>query len=73
MALGLLLTRFGTVLVQETEQLTGGVLVEGVVELVESRRDLEALVEHDLLALQADVFGPLHEVGEVALGLHIAA
>ena len=63
----------GAVLVQELEQLRGSVLVEGVRELGDGRRDLQALGEDDLLALQADIFGPLHEASEVLLGLNVLA
>ena len=42
-------------------------------ELGDSRRDLEALVEDDLLALKADVFRPFDESGQVGLGLDILA
>ena len=40
-------------------------------ELREGRGDLEALVEDDLLALKADIFGPLDETGQVGLGLNV--
>jgi hypothetical protein len=35
--------------------------------------NLETLVEDNLLALESDVFGPLHEAGEVAGGLDVLA
>lgn len=69
----LLLLALGSVLVQELEQLSSSVLVEGVGELGNSRRDLEALVKDDLLALKADIFGPLDEAGEVTSGLDVLA
>lgn len=50
-ALLLLLLGLWSVLVEETEKLRGGVLVQSVVELVDGRWNLEALVEDDLLAL----------------------
>jgi len=37
------------------------------------RRNLEALVKNDLLALKANVFGPFHEASEVTSGLNILA
>lgn len=61
------------VLVEELEGLGGSVAVEGVGELGNRRRDLEAHVQDLLLALKADVLGPLDEAGEVALGLDILA
>jgi hypothetical protein len=41
------------------------VLVEGLRELRDGGRDFETLIEDDLLPLQADVFGPFDESGEV--------
>ncbi|KIJ97987.1 hypothetical protein K443DRAFT_681124, partial [Laccaria amethystina LaAM-08-1] len=35
--------------------------------------DLETLVQNDLLPLEADVFGPFDETGEVSLGSDILA
>lgn len=49
------------------------VLVQGPRELVDCRRDLQALLEDSLLALQADVFGPFDVAGQVACGLHVVA
>lgn len=40
-------------------------------ELGDGRGDLETLVKDDLLALETDVLGPLHEAGEVSLGLDV--
>ena len=65
----LLLLGLALVLVEETEELGGRVLVENLGELGDGGRDLQALVEDDLLALEADVFGPLDEAGEVRRGL----
>jgi len=48
------------------------VLVEGLLELVKGGRDLQSLEEDPLLALVADVLGPLDEAGQVALGLDVA-
>lgn len=61
----LLLLGLGAVLVQELEELRSGVLVESVRELSDGGGNLQALGEDDLLALEADVFRPLHEAGEV--------
>jgi len=69
----LLLLGLWAVLVEETEELGSGVLVESVGELGNCRGNLEALVEDDLLALEADVFGPLNKAGQVTSGLDILA
>ena len=63
---GLLLLRsFGTVLVEEFEQLRSRVLVKSVRELGNSRWDLETLVEDNFLALETNVFRPLNETSQV--------
>lgn len=54
-------------LVEELEELRGRVLVERVRELGDGGRDLEALAEDDVLALEADVLGPVDEAGQVVL------
>lgn len=59
------------VLVEELEALRGGVAVEGVGELGDRWRDLEAHVQDLALALQADVGRPSHHAREVALGLDV--
>lgn len=59
------------VLVQKLECLGSGVLVENVLELGDCRRHLEAHVEDLLLALEADILGPLHHAGDIALGLDV--
>jgi hypothetical protein len=64
---------FGAVLIKKLEQLGGGILVEGVWELRDGRGNFEALVEDDLLALQADVFGPFDKASEVGLGADVLA
>merc|ERR1711959_30159 len=69
--LGLLrkaLLRLRLEVVEETEKLRRLTLVEGVAELVDCRRDLDALQERHLAALQADVLGPFHEANKVTLG-----
>ena len=62
-----------TVLVQEFESLGGGVSVEDVLELSDRGRDLETEVQDLLLALQTDIFGPLHHTGKVATRLDVLA
>ena len=49
------------------------IAVDGPAELVDGRWDLEALVEHGALALQAHVFGPTDESGHVTLGENVLA
>ena len=61
------------ILVQELEELSRSVLIEGVGELGDGRRDLETLAEDDLLALEADILRPLDEASEVLDGLDILA
>ena len=68
----LLLLALGLVLVEKLEQLSSSVLVKGVRELGDGRGNLQALVEDDLLTLEADVFGPLDEAGQVTLGGDVA-
>ena len=63
----------GAVLVEELESLGGGVLVEDVLELSQRRRDLQAHLKDLLLALEADVLGPLDHAGDIALGLDVLA
>ena len=57
------------VLVQQTEH--GGALIlgEGLGELVDCRRHLQALVQHIALALDLHVTRPLQELGQVTVGL----
>lgn len=43
-------------------------LVEGIRELIESRRDLDALQKNLSLALHLDILGPLNVASEVTLG-----
>lgn len=59
------------VLVEELESLGGGVLVEDLLELGDRRGNLQPHVEDLLLALEADIFGPLHHARKVALGLDV--
>jgi len=69
----LLLCRLGTVFIQKFEELHCIVLVEGVGELGECRRDLETFFEDFLLSLQTDVLRPLDVAGHVLIWLYIAA
>lgn len=64
---------FRAVLVQELEELSSRVLVQGLGELVNGWRHLQALVNDLLLALKTDVSGPLDETGHIALGLNVLA
>jgi hypothetical protein len=61
------------VLVQKLEGLSSGVLVENVLELGQRRRDLQAHLENLLLALEADILGPLDHAGDIALRLDVLA
>ena len=61
----LLLLRLSLVLVEETEELSGSVLVEDVSELGDRGRSLETLVEDNLLSLETNVLGPLDEASQV--------
>ena len=67
----LLLLRFvlRAVLVQKTEDLSGRVLVESLVELVDAWRNLQAALQYLLLSLETNVFRPSHETTKVTLGL----
>jgi hypothetical protein len=51
--------------------LGGGVAVEDVLELGDRRWDLETEVQDLLLALQTNIFGPLHHAGEVSARLNV--
>ena len=69
----LFLLRLGlrTVLVEKLEGLSGGVLVEGIRELSDGRRDLETHVEDLSLALESNVFRPFDHAREVAPRLDV--
>jgi hypothetical protein len=62
-----------SVLVEQLERLGSCVLVEDVLELRDGRGHLQAHGQDLLLALEADIFGPLHHAREVALGLDVLA
>lgn len=61
------------VLVEELESLGGSVAVEDVLELGQSRGNLQAHLKDLLLSLEADILGPLHHAGDIALGLDVLA
>jgi len=69
----LLLLGLGTILFGKLEELSSSVLVKGVRELGDRRRDFQVLVEDDLLTLEADILGPLDEASQVLLGPDILA
>jgi len=69
----LLLFGLRAVLVEQLEKLGGRVTVQSMGELRNRRRDLEALVQDDLLALETNVFGPFHETCEVTFMLNVLA
>jgi len=69
----LLLLGLGTILVGKLEELSGSILVERVRELGDCWRDFQALVEDDLLTLEANVLGPLDEASQILLRLDILA
>lgn len=69
----LLCLGFRAVFVEQFEELGSSVLVQGVRELSNRRWDLEALVQNDLLALQANIGWPFDEASQVTLGLNILA
>ena len=59
---------FGTVLVQQFEDVRCLVLADGLGELVNGWWDLQALVENGTLTLDAHVLGPAHEAAKIAAG-----
>mmetsp|Transcript_36132 Transcript_36132/g.49573 ORF Transcript_36132/g.49573 Transcript_36132/m.49573 type:complete len:236 (+) Transcript_36132:205-912(+) len=62
--LGLLVLR--AVLVEESKNTEGSVLVQSVRELVESGRDQTTLQQHSALALDFNIFWPANESSEIA-------
>jgi hypothetical protein len=62
-----------SVLVEELESLGSGVAVENVLELGQSRGNLQAGLEDLLLSLETDILGPLHHAGDISLGLDVLA
>lgn len=69
----LFLLRLRAVLVQKLEQLRGCVLVQSVCSLSDRRRNFEALIQNDLLAMQANILGPLDEASHVSRRLDVLA
>jgi hypothetical protein len=57
--------------VHQLEELSGGVLVQNVGELVESWGNLKTLVKDLLLALELNVVRPLDKARDITLGLDI--
>jgi hypothetical protein len=53
--------------------LCSSVLVKGVRKLGNGGGNLETLTENDFLALQADIFGPLDEAGQVRFRADVLA
>jgi hypothetical protein len=59
------------ILLQDLEELDGGLLVQSLRELVDWWWDLETLLQDCLVALDADVLGPADEAGEITLWLDV--
>ena len=62
-----------SVLVEELESLGSSVAVEDVLELSESRGNLQAHLKDLLLSLETDILGPLDHAGDISLGLDVLA
>lgn len=62
-----------SVLVEELESLGSSVAVEDVLELSESRGNLQAHLKDLLLALKTDILGPLDHARDISLGLNVLA
>jgi hypothetical protein len=58
-------------LIQEFEQLGGGILIKSVGELGDCRRYFESLVQNDFLALKTNVFGPFDETRKIDFGTDV--
>lgn len=65
--------RLWPVLFQQFEQLNGVLLVQRLAELVDWWWDLQARLQHNALALDANVFGPTDEAGQVTFWLDVLA
>ena len=72
-ALSLGLLGLGGVLGEQLEERHGLSAVQGEAELVEGSRHLQAVQQNLLLALDADVTGPLDKATDVTDGLHVAS
>ena len=59
------------ILGQETEHFSSLVLVQGVLELIHSGRNLQTLAQHLTLSLENNVTRPLEETGQIRLVLPI--
>jgi hypothetical protein len=57
--------------VHQLEELSGGVLIQNVGELVESWGNLQTLVKDLLLTLKLNVVRPLDEARDITLGLDV--
>jgi len=64
---------FWGVLGGQFKQLSGGLLVKSLAELVDGRRDLQSGLENGSLSLKLDVFWPSDESGQVSFWLDISA
>lgn len=62
-----------SVLVEELKGLGSSVAVEDVLELSESRGNLQAHLKDLLLSLEADILGPLDHARDISLGLDVLA
>lgn len=69
----LLLLGLRTVLVEQFEKLSRRVLVESVGELSNGRRNLQTLMQDNLLTLQANVFRPFDETSQVSSRTNVLA
>ena len=65
--------RLWAVLIQQLEQLHSSVLIQSMQELGDGGWYLEMLVQNDLSPLEADIFRPFDETGEVSLGPDVLA
>jgi len=69
----LLFVGLGCILGEELKELGCLVLVDDVLELVQGGRHLQSLEQDSLLALNPDVFGPLHKSSEISLWLDVSS
>lgn len=58
-------------LVEKLEKLSSRILIKSMAKLRDCGRNFQSLVEYDLLALQANVFGPLDKSGEIGRRLNV--